>query len=345
MAAIWKTVRVFISSTFRDMHAERDQLVKVVFPRLREGLEKHRIYLDDVDLRWGVTREQAESGRALDVCLNTIDECRPFFIGILGERYGSAATELPAETLARYDWLRDHAGRSLTELEIIHAVLRNPEMKTRAFFYFRDPDALRDVPRSLRQEAYIETDPAQARKLAELKDRIRQSGHPVFDGYPARWNAEADDRASRTRGRLVGLSVFGNRVHDQLWDVLRTEFALPDAPPEAVADRFADEHEGHERFMESRVRVYVGRETLHEALLSFAEGDEPVPCLVTGPSGSGKSAALARLVLDFRSRRPQSAVIVHFVGATPRSTSLRETLADCAGNSTKVCCRNKRKHV
>jgi len=26
MSAVWKTVRVFISSTFRDMHAERDWL-------------------------------------------------------------------------------------------------------------------------------------------------------------------------------------------------------------------------------------------------------------------------------------------------------------------------------
>jgi len=34
MATTWQTVRTFISSTFRDMHADRDQLVKVVFPRL-----------------------------------------------------------------------------------------------------------------------------------------------------------------------------------------------------------------------------------------------------------------------------------------------------------------------
>ena len=39
MSGTWKTVRVFISSTFRDMHAERDHLVKVVFPALREELE------------------------------------------------------------------------------------------------------------------------------------------------------------------------------------------------------------------------------------------------------------------------------------------------------------------
>ena len=38
--ADWHTVRVFISSTFRDMHAERDHLVKVVFPELRERLRR-----------------------------------------------------------------------------------------------------------------------------------------------------------------------------------------------------------------------------------------------------------------------------------------------------------------
>ncbi len=59
MPSVWKTVRVFISSTFCDMHAERDHLIKVVFPALRERLDKYRIYLDDFDLRGGVTREQA----------------------------------------------------------------------------------------------------------------------------------------------------------------------------------------------------------------------------------------------------------------------------------------------
>jgi telomerase protein component 1 len=53
MAAGWRTVRVFISSTFRDMQAERDHLVRVVFPRLRARLEPHRIHFVDVDLRWG----------------------------------------------------------------------------------------------------------------------------------------------------------------------------------------------------------------------------------------------------------------------------------------------------
>lgn len=35
----WRTVREFISSMFRDMHAERDHLVAVVVCRLHERIE------------------------------------------------------------------------------------------------------------------------------------------------------------------------------------------------------------------------------------------------------------------------------------------------------------------
>jgi hypothetical protein len=54
MARDRETVRVFISSTFRDMHAERDHLVTVVFPGVRERVEQLGLEFFDVDLRWGV---------------------------------------------------------------------------------------------------------------------------------------------------------------------------------------------------------------------------------------------------------------------------------------------------
>ncbi len=57
----WRPVKVFISSTFRDMYAERDHLIKVVFPALREKLGKYRVYLIDIDLRWGVTIRKGTS--------------------------------------------------------------------------------------------------------------------------------------------------------------------------------------------------------------------------------------------------------------------------------------------
>jgi hypothetical protein len=88
MSRTWKTVRVFISSTFRDMHAEREVLIKHVFPQLRKLCEERGVAFTEVDLRWGITEEQAERGEVLPICLAEIDRCRPFFIGLLGERYG-----------------------------------------------------------------------------------------------------------------------------------------------------------------------------------------------------------------------------------------------------------------
>src|SRR5688500_11445018 len=85
MGSAWPTVRVFISSTFRDMHAERDHLVRVVFPELAQRMAARRVHLRPVDLRWGVLDEED----SLEVCLDVIEECRPFFLGLLGERYGT----------------------------------------------------------------------------------------------------------------------------------------------------------------------------------------------------------------------------------------------------------------
>ncbi len=170
----WRTVRVFTSSTFRDMHAERDYLVKVVFPELRERLEKHRVHLIDIDLRCGVTQEQADNDLALDLCLQQIDECRPFFVGLLGERYGWVPKAMADEAVSRYGWVQHHTGKSITELEILYGVLSKSEMHSHSFFYFRDPSFIKDVPQAKRQEVEAEDDES-AKKLAKLKDAIREA--------------------------------------------------------------------------------------------------------------------------------------------------------------------------
>ena len=188
MPAAWKTVRVFISSTFRDMHAERDYLVKVVFPALRERLEKYRIHLVDVDLRWGITEEEAQHDRVLDLCLELIDECRPFFVGILGERYGWVPRSFSEEVASKYGWVQHQTGKSVTELEILYGVLRDPKMQGHGLFFFRDPAFMGDVPETKRADMLAEDDEA-ARKLAELKAAIRQANlpHPPLENYPCRY--------------------------------------------------------------------------------------------------------------------------------------------------------------
>jgi hypothetical protein len=83
-----RTVRVFLSSTFRDFAEERDLLVRKVFPELRRKCRERQVELVDVDLRWGITEEEAQQGKVLPICLAEIDRSRPFFMGFIGERYG-----------------------------------------------------------------------------------------------------------------------------------------------------------------------------------------------------------------------------------------------------------------
>ena len=83
-----RNARIFLSSTFRDFGEERDLLVRKVFPSLRERLRDRFVELVGVDLGWGSTADQAERGEVLPICLAEIDRARPFFVGLLGERYG-----------------------------------------------------------------------------------------------------------------------------------------------------------------------------------------------------------------------------------------------------------------
>src|SRR5712664_3823834 len=92
-----RTIRVFVSSTFRDMQMERDLLVKKVFPQLRKMCEERSVSWTEVDLRWGITSEQAAEGKVLPLCLEEIERCRPYFIGLLGERYGWVPNSIPDE--------------------------------------------------------------------------------------------------------------------------------------------------------------------------------------------------------------------------------------------------------
>ena len=102
-----RTIRVFISSTFSDMNDERTELMKKTFPRLRVMAAKRDVTLTEVDLRWGITKEESESGKVVDICLREIQNSIPFFIGIIGNRYGwiPSSGDIDESTFDRFDQL------------------------------------------------------------------------------------------------------------------------------------------------------------------------------------------------------------------------------------------------
>jgi WD40 repeat protein len=312
MPTNWKTVRVFISSTFRDMQAERDHLVRFVFPRLREQLLPRRIHLVDVDLRWGVTSEQ----NALEVCREIINECRPRFLCMLGGRYG---------------WVPPGKTRSITADEVHYGVLdRTLSERGFAYFYFRADEATAAMVETAPGEFRESPGSANESKLAELKQAIIDAKLTPFP-YPAQWDNES--------GRLTGLKQFGDRVYEDLLDSLKSDLELRDhfvTDAAAQPDDFAEENAAMEAFVEERSERFVlgSRATVLEELLAHASatGGNGYVCL-TGAPGSGKSALLAHLyrrltdLVHPSSFIPHpSLVICHFVGASPGSTDVRRTL-------------------
>ena len=312
MAATWKTVRVFISSTFRDMHAERDHLVRVVFPELRERCNKRHLHLVDVDLRWGVTEEDAQRGKALEICLREIEDCRPFFVGLLGERYGWIPPQYDIPDEEQFDTLRNvERGHSITAMEIYHGVLNNPQMRSHAFFCFRDPAFIDTLPPQ-KQPDFRAEDDEHAEKLRKLKDRVRASGLPVRENY-----------------RYDDLEAWGQQMLEDLWEAIKVEYPDPATLPEP--DPLDAERAYHDFFIETRTELFVGQRHLLARLHEFASGDTPGPMVVSGTPGCGKSALLARFVSQFRRLEPEAFVLYHFVGASPGSTDPRQMLRRLCG--------------
>ncbi|MGD1994044.1 MAG: DUF4062 domain-containing protein, partial [Anaerolineae bacterium] len=88
-----KIFRLFVSSTFSDLKAERNALQARVFPRLRQVCERHGARFQSIDLRWGVSEQASLDQQTIDICLKEIARCqqttpRPNFLVLLGNRYG-----------------------------------------------------------------------------------------------------------------------------------------------------------------------------------------------------------------------------------------------------------------
>jgi len=303
-----REVRVFISSSFRDMHGEREVLVKHVFPRLRQKCHARGVELTEIDLRWGLTDEQTKNMTdVVRVCLEEIDLCKgnpPFFLSLLGEQYGTVVETAQFEVLHRhkpdFEWLKNSPAASVTELEIIHAIFSRLEQGSVTFeelakttlFYMRNPAYIDKVPAS-ELENFI--NPAFTHKQTELKNRISDKGLPVTD-YD-----EPED--------------LKNRVLRQLWHAINLRFPISQKPTPLEQETL-----NHEAFADSRTKIYIKRPADFQRLDEHAE-NEAAPLVVLGDSGSGKSALLANWVLDYLESHPEDLVIYYFIGSSADTTN------------------------
>ncbi|XP_013385421.1 TPR repeat-containing protein DDB_G0287407 isoform X2 [Lingula anatina] len=278
-----KPVCPFISSTFQDFQREREYLTKKVFPTIDSVCRERGTSFTPVDLRWGINDAQANSGHVLQLCLEYINKSAPFFIGLLGERYGGhrPPNALPVpdnyEDLSKdafwldknllvaaaggHKWVLQeaHQQSSITELEIMQSVFLNDSKH--CYFYFRQPEHVDylyvDLPEEKRKnklKVFYPESEYETLKVRELKQRIVKKGLPV-KYY----------RTPQELGQLILQDWL--KVIDQLYP------PLEDTLNERGALQFR-EWMAHEAFAESRRHVFVSTQDLEGVktdLTDFAE--------------------------------------------------------------------------
>lgn len=220
-ASKWKTLKVFISSTFRDMHSERDILTRTVFPLLRTKLSDYLINVHEIDMRWGITEAEANNNESLEICLNQVLDC-DIFIGILGERYGYTMTNYPVSSNPKLNWLRSYpSGASITELEIECQLRKNRTKNSYndTFFYFRSNSSFIDhVPEEITWHFNSENSIAKE-KIVSLKARLSKLPYEICKRYESKW-FKIDQNIEGSRALLGGLDQFAQAVFSNLFNCI-----------------------------------------------------------------------------------------------------------------------------
>ncbi len=285
----------FISSTFKDMQAERDVLHERVFPRLRQMIKAYGEDVQEVDLRWGVdtvNMSEEESGHAvLTVCIDAIDRCEPYIIVLLGERYGwIPGTQIVKAVDDTRISDRYEEEMSITELEIRYGALLKEDAFSRCIFCLRDPAVLDTIEEPYRSR-YAAESPRHRQRLEALKRQIEARPGATILRYSAAWDSRSHS--------LSGLERFEEDVYALLSGMIRQD--LEGSRADELPEQQLRETKGlQEGYLSTYVRRYREEYALLKEVGTFlwdatlATKKAELNCvLLCGPAGTGKSALMA----------------------------------------------------
>ncbi|MEI7727129.1 MAG: DUF4062 domain-containing protein, partial [Bacteroidota bacterium] len=331
----WRTFAIFISSTFADMQAERDYLKHVVIPKVEEKLQEKRIKLEIVDLRWGVdttsiAQEDEREANVLKVCLDEIKRCRPFFIGLLGDRYGWVPPEERMKAaLAGESNILLEKGKSVTDLEIEFGVLASNDQLVRSVFYFRDPlpyEKFSEKKAALFSDEYNK-DLSEAEKkerkysLEKLKAKIVLRFEIINQKDKVKTYSGTWDPATET---VTGLETWGETVYTDILAECKSHAA--DTWDKAPKNWQEQEMALLDAFIENNITTFCGRKPLLETLKQHLLSDDNANwgLALTGESGSGKSAVFSMIVKELQ--QENCFVLAHSAGISPRAKNVGDLL-------------------
>eukprot|EP00002_Diphylleia_rotans_P032243 TRINITY_DN6756_c0_g1_i10.p1 TRINITY_DN6756_c0_g1~~TRINITY_DN6756_c0_g1_i10.p1 ORF type:complete len:2620 (-),score=451.36 TRINITY_DN6756_c0_g1_i10:125-7984(-) len=314
-------LRIFLSSTFRDMQHERDQFFQYGVPELKIMAKTKGLDLVFIDLRWGLTAQDSSDGWVVVRCCDSIKKCA-YFVCFLGARYGwvpdPTKTELNkeqrleelkktkpeatmddiwvewhSETNKRYPFLDEIPGLSVTEYEIQFAALIGQPACSRVFFYFRDEEyAVKHAQTEDEKKLYQAESCEAAARQQLLKDNIKSRYGAVL---------------------YRGAAEFSNFVSSHLRYAIEDDFS-----GHQVRE---PEEQAHYQFMQHRLAGFEGRKDLlrlitSQVLEQLNHAGHQITVLAA-ESGIGKSSLMAATVRELQAMKLSDVCIFyHFVGCT-----------------------------
>lgn len=308
-----KNIALFLSSTFADMQSERDIIREKVTPELADAVRELGANVEFIDLRWGINTsgedEKTSSQKIIYTCFDEIKRTDPYFVILLGERYGwvppreDVIAALSAEKLGDDPAFEN---KSITEMEIAFAFhyYKNTD---RCLFYFREPVDYGEDEKA--KNLYV-SHGEEREKLEALKTMIKAS-HPdkVFT-YKASWNEKTQS--------IDGLSDFERDITKRISDLL-----VADHADSETRDPVKDSLTVHETFVDMASVGFAGRKNELAAMKNFVDGKNEA-LLVCGNSGSGKSKLLARFAKELSEKGVQC--LSFFTNADNRSSTVESML-------------------
>lgn len=329
----WKTATVFISSTFCDMNQERDVINSYVIPKLNEHFYSRRISVHLVDLRWGVRTsgiedEVARDNKVLTVCFDEIDRSQPFFVAILGDRYGY--DELDKDIVDSISYKFDDSlslyKKSVTELEILYGSLLHPEIQlSNSVFCMRQTDYA-GMPNEIKQE-YTQG----VLKMKSLRERIVERcnrfnySENIIEYQVSNW-----DNVTR-RFELFDRISFGELLYAKLVNSISKHFETSEEANFSLPKQLFYEQESFLSSVDNAKGI--------DKRISILLNNPNSLIVVKGESGIGKSTVLKHLARQQISECVSTKHLLYFnAGLSARCRNVKNMLLCWVWQTRDILC-------
>ena len=301
----------FVSSTFKDMQGERDALHRTVMPRLREKATQNGDNLQFVDLRWGISTSDLDNtestSKILSVCLREVQNCKPYMIVLLGQRYGwIPPVEQIRESGQQMDFVPEDPHISVTELEIRFGMYVAQGQLERCVFCLREPleeDALTPEQKAI----YLAADDDDARRMNALRERILNTPGAQVIRY----------RLECHGGELTGYEAFSEQLYTALETLLAPRWEARKALSWQQRQRKEDAI-----IYENHLRNFVQRKDTLQQVTDAVRYNQIV--MLEGEGGCGKSALMAKLTHMYRQANYHTLLL--FCGASAGCMTVQQMM-------------------